>query len=204
MPCSDAWQSAHGNGFFAVHIGKTARQSLCRALWALSCVSSLCRVSFLCCASYISPVRYSFAVRCGPLPCELALPCALALPCEYFVVRRCHPLPCARQQHARQRSCHVTTPRHPNVQVSSTWALCHVYAHGKVTKWSFAVCIHTAKCPEFFIFFCFSFNPCISKYEIHIYAYITSSTSNTSIYPQIHQTYQIDAYVHAYNIKHIK
>jgi hypothetical protein len=67
------------------------------------------------------------------------------------------------------------------------------------------VCIHMAKTPQYFLFFLFFYNFLHFKIiNTHICIYITSITSNTCIYPQIHQTYQIDAYMHAYNIKYIK
>jgi hypothetical protein len=86
-----------------------------------------------------------------------------------------------------------TPARSQDAQVCATWRLCRVYAHGKA--------------PQYFLFFCF-FNSLHFKIEnTHICIYITSNTPNTCIYgctyPQIHQTYQIHAYMHAYNMKYI-
>jgi hypothetical protein len=152
LPCVHARQRRHGkvvlgNEDVAVRLAKMARQK------ALPCVPARCRALLLCRAS-------------PPLPCANSLPCVVLAAVRVFsaVCRaRCRAMPFAvrppclfavRRAPARTAKALPGKPSgHPDAQVCATWCLCRVYAHGKVTKWSFAMCIHTAKTPQFSRFF---------------------------------------------------
>ena len=125
---------------------KHARQRLCRAVLPLPCGAALCRA-------------IGFAVRCHALPCRTF---AVRLSAPRTATR--NPLPCAFQppRTAKAQLCRAplihphgkALPRH--TQASPWHFLCRAYAHGKATKWSFAVRILTAKALGFFIFLLFS------------------------------------------------
>jgi hypothetical protein len=73
---------------------------------------------------------------------------------------------------------------------------------------SFAVCTHTAKGPDFFIFLLFFNYPCISNIAFHKYSiyniYINIRSPNTSTTPQIHRAHIVHAYnpLHRVHIEH--
>jgi hypothetical protein len=116
-----------------VRMDVAMRRDLCRVWNLCRALGGLCRASMHCHAP-------TFAV-------SWLLPCAglRALPCAPTLART------AKTVGSNPISSQV-------VQGCTTWGLCRVYAHGKVTKWSFAVCIHTAKTPHFSRFFLFFFN----------------------------------------------
>jgi hypothetical protein len=132
-----------GNAHFAVRLATNGRQRLCRAHQTLPCVLFLCRAGSICCASALCrALRSLYRAIFSTMPSTFAV---------------CPPAPLCR---APCTSTHGKGPgstlaRPPNAQVCATCRLCRVYVHGNVTKWSFAVCIHTAKPHMIFCFFVF-------------------------------------------------
>ena len=144
-------RNTHGKGFAVRRrTAKTARQSLARQ-------RVLCRAPLRTRTAKPLSCGLTFAVRRNALPCK-----RLCRALSRTAVRI--PLPCAFQspRTAKVQVCRAPLihphgkelPRH--IQASSWHFLCRAYAHGKATKWSFAVRIRTAKALGFSIFLLFS------------------------------------------------
>jgi hypothetical protein len=133
---------------FAVECNVVVRRLLCHAAWLCHAPETLpCGVALPCagrCHACDFVMRQDVAVR-GALPCGKKLPCVAALPCAAGTART-----------AKAVLAHLASSQ--GAQVGATWVLCHAHAHDKVTKWSFAVRIRTAKNLQYFLFFLFSFN----------------------------------------------
>jgi hypothetical protein len=154
-------------------------------------------------------MRADVAVRIGAFVVHLLVPVRrgnvvhAGLPCAHL-----HPLSCARRlaRTAMPLAAHQLAPRMHRCAPRGAFAVC---MHTATWLNSPLPCVYTRQSFTVFSVFLFFFNFLHFKIEnIHICIYITSNTSNTCIYgciyPQIHQTYQRHAYMHAYNMKYIK
>lgn len=160
LPCVDARQRLRRQRRHCRAPDQTARQR------PLPCARNVAVRLPLCRARDLYRAR-------APLPCGRSLPCAILFAVRHLLAVRLPlpavlPLPCGNTPARTAKPPPGTPSSAPGAQVSSTWRLCHVYAHGKVTK-SPLPCAYTRQRPlDFLFFFCFSLIPTFQNCISHI------------------------------------
>jgi hypothetical protein len=146
----------------------------------LLCVAPLYRALFLCRAPHPSAVR-AFLCR-APWLCRAHL----------IAVRPRPPFAVRRRPTRTTKPALGTPPRHQNAQARATWPLCHVYAHGNVTKCPLP-CAYTWQRARFI--FCFFYFLLFTAFQNLRYTYM-------HIYNLKYIKHT--KYMHTYNLKYIK